>query len=708
MNKKFIIILSLLTSLILAQDTRYLDEVFDEVIKTEDIVYGNAPDLPFWFWVESNTEDIDLTMDVYEPAGDTLTNRPVMVFAHTGSFFSGHNELDDVVALATSAAKRGYVAISINYRLGLNVLSTYSGERAVYRAVQDGGAAIRYLREFSEEFSINPDTIFMWGTSAGALISLHLSYLDDEDRPEATYGGGGDPDLGCPICEGNDYPHDPKPNAIVSCWGAIGLLDWIDADDTVPAIMFHGTLDPIVPFNSGFPFTLDIALPIVYGSNLIHERLDEVGIENELYAEAGLLHEYWGTLNGNWFGGPNEYFSQIQTDAYSFLYNYLDCEQQEGTLSLCLVAEGGLNEVFLQWQPIPSSESYNIYRDGELVGNSLQNNFIDGQQGGWGLSFSTEYCYTVVSVNADGTETDISGSVCAETLPPLQAFLALNTTLANQEAAALAYSAGLNPFGDLTGDGIVDGLIMIQMVNFLPVNGYQFNFTMEPEIANVISGVDGTNSLFLICISQAMEAGMNESVAISYCEETGYNNGLTTQMSAPGTSGTVIAFDMTGQGSIPPGYPGDGGTEGNLLALLVLDSEYSAPGDEVAITISDFVISGINPFTNENVALGACDSDLDPFNGCFDTSSFDTPTADCAGIPNGAAVEDECGVCDGDGFPCSSDGDINSDGVINILDIITLVNVILDSEEFNTANDINDDGSVNILDIIHLVNIILN
>ena len=179
-----------------------------------------------------------------------------------------------------------------------------------------------YLREFPEEFGINPDQIFMWGSSAGALIALHLSYLDDGDRPVATYGGGGDPDLGCPICEGNNYVHDPKPNAIVSCWGAIGDLDWIDSTDTVPAIMFHGTLDPIVPFDSGLPFTLDIALPIVYGSNLIHDRLDELGIENELHAESGLLHEYWGTVNGNWFLGPNEYFYQIQADAYSFLYNY--------------------------------------------------------------------------------------------------------------------------------------------------------------------------------------------------------------------------------------------------------------------------------------------------------------------------------------------------------------------------------------------------
>jgi len=699
---RILLIILLFSTILQSQGTRYLDEIFDEVIKTEDVVYGNAPDLPFWFWVESNTQDIDLDMDVYEPAGDTLTNRPVIIFVHTGSFFSGYNELDDVVDLSISAAKRGYVAVSINYRLGLNILSTYSGERAVYRAVQDGGAAIRYLREFPEEFGINPDTIFMWGTSAGSIMALHLSYLDDDDRPEATYGGGGDPDLGCPICEGNDYAHDPKPNAIVSCWGAVGLLDWIDADDTVPAIMFHGTADPIIPFNFGFPFTLDIALPIVYGSNLIHDRLHEVGIENELHAESGLLHEYWGTVNGNWFGGPNEHFYQIQTDAYSFLYNYLDCSQQ-GPLSLCLVAEGGLSEVFLQWQSIASAESYNIYRDGELMCNTLENNYIDGEQGGWGLSFDTEYCYTITAVEPSGDEGIVSDEVCATTLPAYQAFLQIDTSLANQEVAMLE-----SPFGDLTGDGVTDAVIMIKMVNLLPVNGYQFDFSMEPEIVSVISGIDGTNIQFSICISEAMEAGMAESVATAYCEEIGYNSGLTTQMSTPGSNGIVIGFDMTGQGSIPAGYPGDGGAGGNLLALLVLDSEYIGPGAEVAVTISDFVISGINPFTGGNVGLGVCDADLDPFNGCFDTSVFDTPTADCAGIPSGSAVEDECGVCEGNGSPCSSDGDINSDGVVNILDVITLVNSILDTEEFNSTNDINGDGSVNILDVIQLVNLILN
>ena len=308
---------------------RYLDEVFDEVIITEDVVYGNAPDLPFLFFFEWNTNDVDLDMDIYEPAGDTETKRPVIVFLHTGAFFSGSNELDDVVDLSIASAKRGYVAVNINYRVGLNILSTYSGERAVYRGVQDASAAIRYLREFHEELNIDPDNIFIWGTSAGAFIGLHLAYSQEDERPEASYGGGSDPDLGCIDCEGNNYLHNSKPNALVSCWGAIGDIEWIDPDDNIPAILFHGTLDLIVPFDSGFPFTIDIALPIVYGSNPIHDRLEELDIQNEFHIGEGELHEYWGAVNGNWFLGPNENFTQIQNDSYNFLYQFIDMDSTD-------------------------------------------------------------------------------------------------------------------------------------------------------------------------------------------------------------------------------------------------------------------------------------------------------------------------------------------------------------------------------------------
>ena len=307
--------------------TRYLDEVFDEVTKTEDIIYGNAPDLPFLFLFEWNTENIDLDMDIYEPTGDTLTNRPVIIFIHSGAFFSGYNEADDVVALSIASAKRGYVAVSMNYRLGINILSSYSGERAVYRGVQDASAVVRYLREFYQDYGIDYENIFIWGTSAGSFIGLHLAFVEDDERPESTYGSGEDPDLGCIDCEGNDYIHNSKPKAVISCWGALVDLDMIDQENNIPTIMFHGTLDPVVLFNSGYPFTGVITLPIVYGSNLIHERLNELHIQNALYFEEGQLHEYWGTLNGNWFGGPNEYYYQILDNSYAHLFTLLQSYQ---------------------------------------------------------------------------------------------------------------------------------------------------------------------------------------------------------------------------------------------------------------------------------------------------------------------------------------------------------------------------------------------
>ena len=51
-------------------------------------------------------------------------------------------------------------------------------------------------------------------------------------------------------------------------------------------------------------------------------------------------------------------------------------------------------------------------------------------------------------------------------------------------------------------------------------------------------------------------------------------------------------------------------------------------------------------------------------------------------------------------------GDVNGDELVNILDIITIANIVLDGQ-YDEAADINNDGSVNILDIVALVNIIL-
>ena len=51
-------------------------------------------------------------------------------------------------------------------------------------------------------------------------------------------------------------------------------------------------------------------------------------------------------------------------------------------------------------------------------------------------------------------------------------------------------------------------------------------------------------------------------------------------------------------------------------------------------------------------------------------------------------------------------GDINGDGILNILDLVSLVNLIL-SGNFEDSGDVNGDEALNILDVVLLANLIL-
>ena len=53
-------------------------------------------------------------------------------------------------------------------------------------------------------------------------------------------------------------------------------------------------------------------------------------------------------------------------------------------------------------------------------------------------------------------------------------------------------------------------------------------------------------------------------------------------------------------------------------------------------------------------------------------------------------------------------GDINDDGIVNVLDVIQTVNMVLNTSPATEFADMNADGLVNVVDIILIVNIILN
>lgn len=306
-----------------AQLCRYNERIFTGFDKTASVIYGNAPALNSPYLFENSTTNQNLQLDIFEPSGDTAQKRALIIFAHSGGFINGTKDNQDMQALCDSFSKRGYVTASLNYRLGFNLLSSNASERAVWRAVQDASAAVRFFKHNATLYRIDTTNIFLWGSSAGSFMALGLAFVDDAERPASTYAAFLRPDLGCKDCTGNNYGNSSLVTGIISCWGATKDTAWIQNNNNIPVQLFHGTADGTVPYTEGYPFGLS-TITYVRGSQEINEQLNRTSIYHELYAEPGLGHEYWGTSNGTFNpGGPTVYWQDIIIKAKNFMLDRL-------------------------------------------------------------------------------------------------------------------------------------------------------------------------------------------------------------------------------------------------------------------------------------------------------------------------------------------------------------------------------------------------
>lgn len=323
-----------------AQGTRYLDEVFDDVEVTSDVVYGvNATVLLLPIVGEAVPQM--LLMDVYQPAGDTLDERPLVLYFHTGNFLphpqnsqpTGTKTDSTAVEICTRLAKMGFVAASVDYRLGWNPLATTRDERvftlinAAYRGVQDARTCIRYFRKEADEsgnpFKVDTDRIVLWGQGTGGYIPLNTASLDDYNKILTATGGkfittdgmGNPIPMIIPQINGDIYgtsvgisPGDPLPfpagdtlnyinhegyssdfNLSVNMGGAIGDSAWIDPGH-VPMISFHVPTDPSAPYVEGLvlvPVNPPLEVVTVQGSYLISGLANDYG-NNQVFVDASI------------------------------------------------------------------------------------------------------------------------------------------------------------------------------------------------------------------------------------------------------------------------------------------------------------------------------------------------------------------------------------------------------------------------------------
>jgi|TARA_B110000196_G_scaffold240192_1_gene208602 hypothetical protein len=268
-------------------------------------------------------------MDIYTADGDTAINRPLIIFHHGGSYYQGSKESQGCIDFCTVFAKKGYVAVSANYRLVslLNIVSFLSNHSEQYEEVLKATADMKSaIRHFKKDFSngntygIDTNAIFIGGISSGGVTAIHSAYIDNiTDLPTSPINvqnianalGGLDGDAG------NDG-YSSSINGIINFAGGIHQLNWIDTNDE-PIFSAQGDNDVIVNYNCGpglnNPSVLDLC-----GLGEIHPICDSLGVVNQALTFNNADH-FWVV------GNSQPEFLQAIDSATSFLYQLLPCNQ---------------------------------------------------------------------------------------------------------------------------------------------------------------------------------------------------------------------------------------------------------------------------------------------------------------------------------------------------------------------------------------------
>lgn len=181
---------------------RYISMIYSPAQITEqlDVTYGSAPSLPDRGNGHTTTPET-LRLDVYKVtnAADPHRNRPLVVMVHGGGFKAG--DKSQMADLANEWARRGYVALSVEYRtdddnqcqkvqheLTTDPVLIRECEAAIAAAQHDTQAAIRWARARATTLGINPTKVAVWGSSAGAVTAVNVAYNSTDPGSSGTPG----------------------------------------------------------------------------------------------------------------------------------------------------------------------------------------------------------------------------------------------------------------------------------------------------------------------------------------------------------------------------------------------------------------------------------------------------------------------------------------------------------------------------------------
>lgn len=348
MKKVLLGLLTLTVGMVQAQ--RYSTEVFSQVQVTSNVEYGVNVDfltsdlsdqgqlitditdiktnmalgnpIPAAYFdptdASTNVKLAKLLMDVYEPMGDTQTERPLMIYIHTGNFLPpplngsplGIKTDSAAIVMCERWAKRGFVAISMDYRLGWNpIASGPTGPivrratllNAVYRALHDTKHLVRSLKAeagASNPYSIDTNKVILFGEGSGGYVAVAYATLDKQEETEIqkfVFPGTTDSSYIQPAIVGDvnglggllnlysDNGSSSDVAFVVNSGGALADTSWLESGDA-PMVSIQCVRDPFAPFGQGIvvvPTTQEDVVE-VQGANVFMVKANALG-NNDSY-----------------------------------------------------------------------------------------------------------------------------------------------------------------------------------------------------------------------------------------------------------------------------------------------------------------------------------------------------------------------------------------------------------------------------------------
>jgi acetyl esterase len=254
----------------------------------------------------------ELTLDIARPDGDGPF--PAIVFIHGGGWYLGSSK--DYRPQIEEAARRGYVAASISYRLmefDESQKETTTATDAFPAQIHDAKAAIRWLRANARSYHIDPDHIGVTGRSAGGHLSLMIGLtdaesglegqsgnLDQSSRVQAVVNVFGPTDMNSIVKTSSvawifRLFMGGTPDAVAETYRAASPNVWASTDDP-PVLTLHGAQDKAVPLPQAK--SLDDQMKSVGASHTLtvfesqRHGFDRVYRRKELDAMWAFFHEH--------------------------------------------------------------------------------------------------------------------------------------------------------------------------------------------------------------------------------------------------------------------------------------------------------------------------------------------------------------------------------------------------------------------------------